>query len=128
MTAAMGAAGGKCVTGGSAATGIFEDGMASTGWGVLRVSTNAAAAPAEQAFAAGCVEAKLTVQQTHDYWLNYMREEYHAEEPPPEVVAFMLHQQEWLRAQMMDSANEGDEFWEAMRLVMAQWDGFAMAS
>lgn len=65
------------------------------------------------------------MQQTHDYWLNYMREEYKAEHPPPEVVAFMLHQQEWLRAQMMDSANDGDEYWEAMKLVMAQWDGFA---
>eukprot|EP01043_Picozoa_sp_COSAG02_P020273 COSAG02_NODE_997_length_15333_cov_13.688526_3_plen_252_part_00 len=71
------------------------------------------------------MEAKLTVQQTHDYWLNYMREEYKAEQPPPGVVAFMLHQQEWLRAQMMDSANDGDEYWEAMKLVMAQWDGFA---
>jgi hypothetical protein len=108
-TASMGAAGGKCISGGGASSGIFEDSMATTGWSLLRVTTSATAAPAEQAFAAGCVEAKLTVQQTHDYWLNYMREEYKAEEPPQAVVAFMLHQQEWLRAQMMDSANDGAE-------------------
>ena len=41
------------------------------GWGVLRVSTSAKATPAEQAFAAGCVEAKLTARDTYSYWLNY---------------------------------------------------------
>ena len=124
-TASMSASGGKCVAGGTHAHGSFDDAMQTTGWGQLRVTTSAAASHADQAFAAGCVEAKLTVQQTHDYWLNYMREEYHADVPPPRVVAFMLHQQEWLRSQMMDSANAGDEYWEAMKLVMAQWDGFA---
>jgi hypothetical protein len=92
-TASMSAVGGRCVAGGTHATGSFDDAMASTGWAQLRVSTSPAASPADQAFAAGCVEAALTAQQTHDYWLNYMREEYHAEEPPKAVVEFMLHQQ-----------------------------------
>ena len=108
-----------------AASGSFADTMATDGWGVLRISTNGSAPSFEQAFAAGCVEAKLTAQQTHDYWLNYMREEYRALEPPPKVVAFMEHQQQWLRAQLVAAENQGDQYWEAMKLVIAQWDGFA---
>ena len=125
--ASMSASGGKCVEGGrgSAASGTFADTMATVGWGVLRVSTSAKATPAEQAFAAGCVEAKLTARDTYSYWLNYMREEYRAEVPPPKVVAFMEHQQAWLREQIADSANAEDKYWQAMALVLAQWDGFA---
>ena len=123
--ASMSVSGGKCIAGGSAASGTFADTMSTLGWGVLRVSTSAKATPAEQAFAAGCVEAKLTARDTYFYWLNYMKEEYGAEVPPPKVVAFMEHQQAWLRAQIADSANAKDGYWQAMALVLAQWDGFA---
>jgi hypothetical protein len=112
----------------AAASGTFKDSVTINGWGVLHVRTEQAAvgsAPLDQAFAAGCVEAKLTAQQTHDYWLNYMREEYGAEVPPPAVVKFMEHQQHWLRAQLLAEENQGDQYWEAMKLVLAQWDGFA---
>ena len=61
------------------------------------MKTSARAAPAEQAFAAGCVEAKLTARDTYYYWLNYMREEYGADEPPAGVVAFMEHQLRFVR-------------------------------
>ena len=124
VTASMSAANGKCIAGGIHAHGTFNDSMATTGWAQLRVTTSSDASPLDQAFAAGCVEAKLTVQQTHDYWLNYMREEYGADAPPKAVVEFMLHQQAWLRSQINDSANDGSEYWQAMKLVMAQWDGF----
>jgi hypothetical protein len=95
---------------------------------VLRVRTNASAPPLEQAVTAGCVEAKLTAQQTHDFWLNYMAEECGAAAPPPKVVAFMDHQQKWLRAQLAANENQGGTYWEAMKLVMAQWDGFAQGT
>ena len=106
--ASMSSSGGKCVEGGSAATGTFADTMATAGWGVLRVTTSAKATTAEQAFAAGCVEAKLTARDTYFYWLNYMKEEYKAETPPAKVVEFMEHQQAWLRAQIADKANAND--------------------
>lgn len=127
-TASMSAAAGHCreedaTT--AAATGSFVDAVSTTGWGLLTVNSSASAAPLDQAFAAGCVEAKLTAQQTHDYWLNYMKEEYHALVPPPKVVAFMEHQQAWLRTQIAAAGNQGDPYWEAMGLVLAQWDGFA---
>eukprot|EP01052_Picozoa_sp_SAG31_P030387 SAG31_NODE_3113_length_4660_cov_2.867354_4_plen_79_part_00 len=51
--------------GSAAASGTFVNSMAASGWGLLKVNTalKSAAAAEQQAFAAGCVEAKLTHRQ-----------------------------------------------------------------
>eukprot|EP01050_Picozoa_sp_SAG11_P019345 SAG11_NODE_3065_length_2716_cov_2.812763_2_plen_414_part_00 len=117
----------------AAANGSIVNSMATVGWDILRVETPASAESAHQAFAAGCVEAKLTSSQTHDYWLNYMASEYRSEtcnglktagcKPPQAVVLFMEHQLRWLRGEMAAAAAD-DTYWSAMKLVMAQFDGF----
>eukprot|EP00038_Savillea_parva_P017731 m.21411 g.21411 ORF g.21411 m.21411 type:complete len:654 (+) comp3892_c0_seq1:269-2230(+) len=109
----------------AAATGSYLNTVSTTGWGVLRINTSSDSSASDQAFAAGCVEAKLTVNETYNYWINYMKEEYGGTTPPPAVVAFLDHQRTWLRAQMLKPENQGDVYWKAMSLVMAQWDGFA---
>eukprot|EP01052_Picozoa_sp_SAG31_P030388 SAG31_NODE_3113_length_4660_cov_2.867354_5_plen_220_part_00 len=44
-------------------------------------------------------------------------------EPPAAVVLFMEHQLLWLRQQMA-AASPADEYWNSMKLVMKQFDGF----
>jgi hypothetical protein len=128
----------------AAATGTYDDdGIATTGWGSLRITTHAAAGAnaTAQAYAAGMLEGRLTQHRMSQYWRNYAANNYGAKlQPCPALQTFMAKQQAWLRAQVRDAAaaarvaprgggggaaGGGDDaaYWGAAGALLAQFDG-----
>ena len=131
----------------AAATGSYDDdGIATTGWGSLRITTHAAAGAnaTAQAYAAGMLEGRLTQHRMFQYWRNYATNNYGAKlQPCPALQTFMAKQQAWLRAQVRDAAAaaraaprggggaaagggvDAASYWGAAAALLAQFDGLA---
>merc|ERR1719219_1057861 len=64
------------------ASGSYWDRVETTGWGELRVRTTNPQPDAKlHAFAAGCVEARLTATRIYQYWANYVDNEFDGQVP-----------------------------------------------
>jgi len=109
------------------ATGSFEDGLLSTGWGILNVETNNAYSDRDQAFAAGMAEGFLTAHHIYAAQQNlypsvFGKNVTGRDDVRPEVVEFMDRQEAWTRVMTLKHAGT-DPFWEHVSFVMAQLDG-----
>lgn len=58
-----------------------------------------------------------------NYWKNYEANEYQPEGPSEELQAFMLKQEMWVRGKIRSHAKSEDRLWNAMGLLMRQFDG-----
>ena len=101
------------------------------GWTTLRISTisksNTSTDALEQAFAAGCGEAKLTSTLIYQYWHNYALSEYGSLITPPAVATFVAEQHAYVRAEVASRSllSSLDPFWTGVARSLAQFDGLA---
>lgn len=101
--------------------GTFTDSLNSTGWGHLKVESDADELGTK---AAGVVEGYLTAAHVASSFLNNNAFTFgclDASCVPAEVTEFMEAQEKWARKQIADHPT--DRFWQAIGGVMSQYDG-----
>jgi len=105
------------------AFGTFQEGLNTTGWGILTIETNAFQDEYDQMFAAGYLEGAITAG--HIYEMKGNMEEYFFAppdyNPPSTLLNFFSAQDQWTYAQI--AARPTDPFWHQVGNLMAQFDG-----
>ena len=104
------------------AYGTFDDALASTGWGVLRIETNGSFADNDQMYAAGMLEGALTATRIYENLENLWPEFFNTPNftMPHEYATWFDAQSAWARS--MASSNSS-AFWKQVGFVLAQFDG-----
>ena len=90
---------------------------------VLKIETNPSYTDEDQMYAAGYLEGALTTSDTYDLWQNLLSTFGWASNQPPSCIAdFFVTQDEYIRS-MIATAADNRAFWDALGLVMEQFDG-----
>jgi hypothetical protein len=116
------------------ASAAFEDGVNTTGWGVLHVETSAAWPSSVQGYAAGLLEGYLTSESIYSAFLNFISVFYGTNPPgrtdspstrtkPNQCVLNFVHAQwEWMQASAA-SCMSNCTYWEHVNVTMRQAEG-----
>ena len=107
------------------AWGTFQDGLQSTGWGVLNIETNPVFSDQNQAFAAGVAEGFLTSEQIHNTFLNLAPNVFGNTSAPSSAVQAFLNDQEAFLVKSVEEAKGTDPFWRQANYVYQQYLGLA---
>jgi len=105
----------------------FTPGMATTGWDILRVTTNASCPDNDQAYWAGWVEGQATYEGAWKSWLNIYGPNY---EISPAINDWVYENWQWMNAQVnlwaTKTRNPVDPeaaYWHQVGLQMQQFNG-----
>lgn len=109
----------------SCAWGIYYD-MINTpsSFGRLSVSTNKAFSDYDQMYAAGKIEGALTALRIAQHFNNtnaWVLGQFKNHSLPPAFPQFFAAQDTWARSQV--ATNTSSPYWQAMGLILAQFDG-----
>lgn len=107
-------------------TSYFDDGMNTTGWGVLEVKINPNTSADDTAlmYAAGYAEGYLTSKQIYQTYQNTINASglwNFVDGPTPELVTFMDEQKSYMAS--MIEKNTDDPFWQYANLLNEQIAG-----
>eukprot|EP00879_Flechtneria_rotunda_P009863 GHRR01010315.1.p1 GENE.GHRR01010315.1~~GHRR01010315.1.p1 ORF type:complete len:548 (+),score=138.18 GHRR01010315.1:757-2400(+) len=94
-----------------------------SGFGQLRVKTDASYSNEVQMAAAGFVEGYLTAPQIFDHWYNWRWWLSQQANDTYKIGNWLMAQHAWLTKQAEDPSNKVHPFWQAQRLVLAQLHG-----
>ena len=90
---------------------------------VLKIETNPSYSDEDQMYAAGYLEGALTSNDSYMLWQNLLSTFGWASNQPPSCIAdFFVTQDEYIRA-MIATAADNRAFWDALGLIMNQYDG-----
>ena len=110
------------------AWGYFNDTINTTGWSFLSITTNISATDEEQAYAAGYLEGKLTVQRIWQYIANVLNSETgysHA------LAKYVDENNAWVSEQGAQHFSS-DSYWRHVSLLYTQnlgmYDGYSEAA
>jgi hypothetical protein len=105
----------------AAAYATFVDGIFSTGWSQLAVTTNDSYADEVQAYAAGAVEGYLTYGLIHNHYVNTVGS-YCSQSSPfcSRLNDYLDKQDDWIRTNMRTN---NSDYWHQVLLVMSQLQG-----
>eukprot|EP00775_Hariotina_reticulata_P010288 gene10288-10447_t len=94
-----------------------------SGFGQLHVCTSSAYSNAIQLQAAGFAEGYLTAPQIFDHWYNWRFWLNHQTSDLYRVFDWLMQHHRWVMAEVGKPRNQGNQFWQAVALVMAQFQG-----
>jgi hypothetical protein len=77
------------------AYGSFKDDLLTTGWGILKIETNAGYDDLLQMQAAGFLEGAFTWKRIYDHYTNVNAWFFPGGEAPENVIEFFAEQQNW---------------------------------
>lgn len=109
-----------------AAFGSFDDGLLTTGWGVLRIQTNNSFSDATQMKAAGFLEGALTASRIFDHYQNIYAMFFEGDISNTSSTKiyrdWFAEQDFWTRSMIQQHASR-DSFWKQISNIIAQFDG-----
>jgi hypothetical protein len=115
-----------------AASGFFNDDVATTGWSYLQIDTNAQLDSTTQSYAAGYLEGFLTPQRNFQSYINGYSATFGQTNGtcPQKAYAWVAKQNAWIEAQV--AANATSPYWQQVQFVYDQLqgmvDGYAAAA
>jgi len=105
---------------GAVAWGTFEDGLNTTGWGILDIEASKDFSDHFQHYGAGMVEGFLTARHIETAYRNAVWYSFQNNISKP-AISFLQEQLSWSREQVRQ--NPADNFWKVVSAILSQLDG-----
>jgi hypothetical protein len=107
------------------AFGTFDDDLAVTGWGKLKLQTSADPNVTDltKMYAIGYLEGVLTKERIQQQIDNMYAILFPDPVPPVKIIEWMGQQEDWTRSNIANDFGKLNPTWQQVAMVMSQYDG-----